>query len=166
MKTLRWSGVDSNHRFRERRRLARGRRQAVRRVKPRASSWKTGAARRQRDAAASGLEHVIACHLNDVCAPIELGRRRSQLRPHARISRLDRLVRGHSYVLEVRGRKTGKTISLPVDPIIGVRQSSAVPAADRTIGDREIRPLLQAHGSAVRTSANFSGSVHQPMGEP
>jgi hypothetical protein len=27
------------------------------------------------------------------------------------------LVRGHFYVLEVRGRKTGKTISLPVDPI-------------------------------------------------
>jgi hypothetical protein len=27
------------------------------------------------------------------------------------------LVRGHFYVLEVRGRKTGGTISLPVDPI-------------------------------------------------
>ncbi len=27
------------------------------------------------------------------------------------------LVRGHFYVLEVRGRKTGKVISLPVDPI-------------------------------------------------
>ena len=27
------------------------------------------------------------------------------------------LVRGHFYVLEVRGRKTGKTISLPVDPL-------------------------------------------------
>jgi hypothetical protein len=27
------------------------------------------------------------------------------------------LVRGHFYVLEVRGRKTGRTISLPVDPI-------------------------------------------------
>lgn len=27
------------------------------------------------------------------------------------------VVRGHFYVLEVRGRKTGKTISLPVDPI-------------------------------------------------
>jgi len=25
------------------------------------------------------------------------------------------LIRGHFYVLEVRGRKTGKTISLPVD---------------------------------------------------
>jgi hypothetical protein len=27
------------------------------------------------------------------------------------------LVRGHFYVLEVRGRKTGRVISLPVDPI-------------------------------------------------
>ena len=27
------------------------------------------------------------------------------------------LVRGHFYVLEVRGRKTGRTISLPVDPV-------------------------------------------------
>jgi hypothetical protein len=27
------------------------------------------------------------------------------------------LIRGHYYVLEVRGRKTGKTISLPVDPL-------------------------------------------------
>jgi F420H(2)-dependent quinone reductase len=27
------------------------------------------------------------------------------------------LVRGHFYVLEVRGRRSGKTISLPVDPI-------------------------------------------------
>jgi hypothetical protein len=27
------------------------------------------------------------------------------------------LIRGHFHVLEVRGRKTGKTISLPVDPL-------------------------------------------------
>ena len=27
------------------------------------------------------------------------------------------LIRGHFYVLEVRGRKTGKTLSLPVDPL-------------------------------------------------
>jgi len=27
------------------------------------------------------------------------------------------VVRGHFYVLEVRGRKTGRTLSLPVDPI-------------------------------------------------
>jgi hypothetical protein len=27
------------------------------------------------------------------------------------------LVRGHFYVLEVRGRQSGRTISLPVDPI-------------------------------------------------
>lgn len=27
------------------------------------------------------------------------------------------LVRGHFYVLEVRGRKRGRTISLPVDPL-------------------------------------------------
>ena len=27
------------------------------------------------------------------------------------------LVRGHFYVLEVRGRKSGKTLSLPVDPL-------------------------------------------------
>ena len=27
------------------------------------------------------------------------------------------VVRGHFYVLEVRGRKTGRTVSLPVDPI-------------------------------------------------
>jgi len=27
------------------------------------------------------------------------------------------LVRGHFYVLEVRGRKSGRTISLPVDPL-------------------------------------------------
>src|SRR5215470_18003236 len=27
------------------------------------------------------------------------------------------LIRDHFYVLEVRGRKTGKTISLPVDPL-------------------------------------------------
>ena len=27
------------------------------------------------------------------------------------------LIRGHFYVLEVRGRKTGRTISLPVDPL-------------------------------------------------
>ena len=28
------------------------------------------------------------------------------------------LVRGHFFVLEVKGRKTGRTISLPVDPIL------------------------------------------------
>ena len=27
------------------------------------------------------------------------------------------LIRGHFYVLEVRGRKSGKAISLPVDPL-------------------------------------------------
>src|SRR6516165_8067477 len=27
------------------------------------------------------------------------------------------LIRGHFYVLEVRGRKSGRTISLPVDPL-------------------------------------------------
>src|SRR5437867_7624819 len=27
------------------------------------------------------------------------------------------LVRGHFYVLEIRGRKSGRTISLPVDPL-------------------------------------------------
>jgi hypothetical protein len=27
------------------------------------------------------------------------------------------LIRGHFYVLEVRGRRTGRTISLPVDPL-------------------------------------------------
>src|SRR4029077_109210 len=27
------------------------------------------------------------------------------------------LIRGHFYVLEVRGRRSGRTISLPVDPI-------------------------------------------------
>jgi deazaflavin-dependent oxidoreductase (nitroreductase family) len=30
---------------------------------------------------------------------------------------MDSVIRGHFYVLEVRGRKTGKTISLPVDPL-------------------------------------------------
>jgi len=55
--TLRRREADSNCWFRERRRPVRGRRQAVRRVKPRASNLKTGAARRQRDAAAMMSVH-------------------------------------------------------------------------------------------------------------
>jgi hypothetical protein len=55
-----------------------------------------------------------------------LGNARSYLRPNAVERILGRvlvvlirigLVRSHFYVLEVRGRKSGRTISLPVDPL-------------------------------------------------
>jgi hypothetical protein len=54
------------------------------------------------------------------------GNARSFLRPGARERIFGRilvsliwigLIRGHFYVLEVRGRKSGRTISLPVDPL-------------------------------------------------
>jgi hypothetical protein len=54
------------------------------------------------------------------------GNARTYLRPNAVERILGRLlvvliriglIRGHFYVLEVRGRKSGRTISLPVDPL-------------------------------------------------
>ena len=43
------------------------------------------------------------------------------------------VIRAHFYVLEVRGRKSGKTVSLPVDPLdLGGSVISSAPAANPT----------------------------------
>ena len=49
------------------------------------------------------------------------------------------LVRGHFYVLEVRGRKSGKTISLPVDPLDLDGQRYLVCARGNATGVRNAR---------------------------
>ncbi len=68
------------------------------------------------------------------------------------------LVRGHFYVLEVRGRKSGKTISLPVDPIEVAGHSYLVCARGnshwvrnaRAAGQVALIRAMQRHRYAVR----------------
>jgi hypothetical protein len=76
------------------------------------------------------------------------------------------LIRGHFYILEVRGRKTGKTISLPVDPLdldgkrylVCARGNSNWVRNARTAGEVVPRsrdappPLCRARASSQRAS--------------
>ena len=68
------------------------------------------------------------------------------------------LIRGHFYVLEVRGRKTGKTISLPVDPLdldgkrylICARGNSNWVRNARVAGEVVLARAMRRHRYAVR----------------
>ena len=68
------------------------------------------------------------------------------------------LVRGHFYVLEVRGRKSGRVISLPVDPIefaghrylVCARGNSNWVRNARTAGEVVLVRALRRHRYAVR----------------
>jgi hypothetical protein len=68
------------------------------------------------------------------------------------------LIRGHFYVLEVRGRKSGKTISLPVDPLdfegrrylVCARGDSNWVHNARTAGEVVLARARRRHRYAVR----------------
>ena len=68
------------------------------------------------------------------------------------------LIRGHFYVLEVRGRKSGKTISLPVDPLdldgrrylISPRGESNWVRNVRSAGEVVLARAMRRHRYAVR----------------
>ena len=68
------------------------------------------------------------------------------------------LIRAHFYVLEVRGRKTGKTISLPVDPLdldgkrylVCARGNSNWVRNARAAGEVVLVRALRRHRYAVR----------------
>jgi hypothetical protein len=68
------------------------------------------------------------------------------------------LIRGHFYVLEVRGRKTGKTISLPVDPLdlggkrylVCARGESNWVRNARAAGEVVLARAMRRHRYAVR----------------
>jgi hypothetical protein len=68
------------------------------------------------------------------------------------------LVRGHFYVLEVRGRKSGRTISLPVDPLdvggqrylVCARGNSNWVRNTRTAGEVVLVRAMRRHRYAVR----------------
>jgi hypothetical protein len=68
------------------------------------------------------------------------------------------LVRGHIYVLEVRGRKSGNTISLPVDPLdldgkrylVCARGESNWVRDARTAGEVMLARAMRRHRYAVR----------------
>ena len=68
------------------------------------------------------------------------------------------IVRGHFYVLEVKGRKTGKIISLPVDPItIGGQLYLVCPRGDsqwvrnvRALGEVTLIRALRRRGYTAR----------------
>ena len=68
------------------------------------------------------------------------------------------LIRGHFYVLEVRGRKTGKTISLPVDPLdldgkrylVCARGNSNWVRNARAAGEVVLARAMRRHRYAVR----------------
>ena len=68
------------------------------------------------------------------------------------------LIRGHFYVLEVRGRKTGRTISLPVDPLdlngkrylVCARGESNWVRNARTAGEVGLARAMRRHRYAVR----------------
>ena len=68
------------------------------------------------------------------------------------------LIRGHFYVLEVRGRKTGKPISLPVDPLdlngkrylVCARGESNWVRNARAAGEVALARAMRRHRYAVR----------------
>jgi hypothetical protein len=68
------------------------------------------------------------------------------------------LIRGHFYVLEVRGRKSGKTISLPVDPLdfegrrylVSARGETNWVRNARTAGEVVLARAMRRHRYAVR----------------
>jgi deazaflavin-dependent oxidoreductase (nitroreductase family) len=68
------------------------------------------------------------------------------------------LIRGHFYVLEVRGRKSGRTFSLPVDPIdvggrrylVCVRGQSNWVRNARAAGQVVLARAMRRHPYAVR----------------
>jgi hypothetical protein len=68
------------------------------------------------------------------------------------------LIRGHFYVLEVRGRKSGKTISLPVDPLdldgkrylVCARGDSNWVRNARAAGEVVLARAMRRHRYAVR----------------
>jgi deazaflavin-dependent oxidoreductase (nitroreductase family) len=68
------------------------------------------------------------------------------------------LIRSHFYVLEVRGRKTGKTISLPVDPLdldgrrylVCARGNSNWVRNARAAGEVVLVRAMRRHRYAVR----------------
>src|SRR5271166_6010109 len=68
------------------------------------------------------------------------------------------LIRGHFYVLEVRGRKSGRTISLPVDPLdlegqrylVCARGNSNWVRNARAAGEVVLVRALRRHRYAVR----------------
>jgi len=68
------------------------------------------------------------------------------------------LIRGHFYVLEVRGRKTGKTLSLPVDPLdldgrrylVCARGNSNWVRNARAAGEVVLGRAMRRHHYAVR----------------
>ena len=68
------------------------------------------------------------------------------------------LVRGHFYVLEVRGRKSGRTISLPVDPLdlngkrhlVCARGNSNWVRNARSAGEVVLVRAMRRHRYAVR----------------
>src|SRR5882757_2312064 len=91
----------------------------------------------------------------------------SYLKPGAAVRILDRiltslvwvgLICGHFYVLEVRGRKSGKTISLPVDPLdldgrrylISPRGESNWVRNVRSAGEVVLARAMRRHRYAVR----------------
>ena len=68
------------------------------------------------------------------------------------------LIRGHFYVLEVRGRKTSKTLSLPVDPLdldgtrylVCARGNSNWVRNARAAGEVVLARAMRRHRYAVR----------------
>src|SRR5271166_6246422 len=68
------------------------------------------------------------------------------------------LIRGHFYVLEVRGRKSGRTISLPVDPVdldgrrylVCARGNSQWVRKARTVGEIVLIRAMRRRRYAVR----------------
>ena len=67
------------------------------------------------------------------------------------------LIRGHFYILEIRGRKTGETISLPVDPLdldgkrylVCARGNSNWVRNARAAGEVVLARAMRRHRNAV-----------------
>ena len=78
------------------------------------------------------------------------------------------LVRGHFYVLEVRGRQSGRTISLPVDPLdlaggrylVCARGNSNWVRNARTAGEIVLVRAMRRHRYAV---SELSPSLRPPI---
>jgi hypothetical protein len=78
------------------------------------------------------------------------------------------LVRGHFYVLEVRGRKSGRTISLPVDPLdlngerylVCARGNSNWVRNARSAGEVVLVRAMRRHRYSVR---ELSPEVRPPV---
>jgi len=74
------------------------------------------------------------------------------------------LIRGHFYVLEVRGRKSGRTISLPVDPVdldgrrylVCARGNSQWVRKARTVGEIVLIRAMRRRRYAVRSAQHAS----------